>query len=289
MATQALTLRMIVSSLFGWLALSTTCAAFLPVIIMNATRMRVSSSPGFLWTWLFGDLVSWPSCMPARLTLYSPATCDPQTNLTGAILGHLPPTQLALAIWYTLVDVTMITQMFKFGHLDPLAPDPKPTKVFVKLRERKKKHPRWYKITVAFMSFSAWDDVKLLLFCMAGVLNRCLSPFSADAPCGQLDLPQAASILRAVCTTIPRGLSSRNLASWTSNRSVRNPPRRETRSFADNAGWQPLELSLRETLVISSTTRNGADSCAARPFALPAFRRCGAERTAQRRVRRSVS
>ncbi|BGO96617.1 Putative vacuolar membrane transporter for cationic amino acids [Rhodotorula toruloides] len=148
MAVQELTLRMIVSSLFGWLALSTTCAAFVPVVVMNAARMRVSSSPGFLWTWLFGDI----------------------TNLLGAVLGKLPPTQLALAIWYTAVDVTMIIQLRFFGHLDPLAPDPKPTKVFVKLQERKKKHPRWYKITVAFMSFSAWDDIKLLLFCIAAGL-----------------------------------------------------------------------------------------------------------------------
>ncbi|BGP04762.1 Putative vacuolar membrane transporter for cationic amino acids [Rhodotorula toruloides] len=148
MAVQELTLRMIVSSLFGWLALSTTCAAFVPVVVMNAARMRVSSSQAFLWTWLFGDI----------------------TNLLGAVLGKLPPTQLALAIWYTAVDVTMIIQLLFFGHLDPLAPDPKPTKVFVKLQERKKKHPRWYKITVAFMSFSAWDDMKLLLFCIAAGL-----------------------------------------------------------------------------------------------------------------------
>lgn len=101
----------------------------------------------------------------------APTACPPQTNLLGAVLGKLPPTQLALAIWYTAVDVTLIIQLRFFGHLDPLAPDPKPTKVFVKLQERKKKHPRWYKITVAFMSFSAWDDIKLLLFCIAGALD----------------------------------------------------------------------------------------------------------------------
>ncbi|GEM06330.1 hypothetical protein Rt10032_c01g0347 [Rhodotorula toruloides] len=148
MAVQELTLRMIVSSLFGWLALATTCAAFVPVIVMNGARMRVGSSPGFLWTWLFGDI----------------------TNLLGAIIGKLPPTQLGLASWYTAVDVTMLIQLGLYGHLDPLAPDPKPTEVFARLRERKKKHPRWYKVTVAFMSFSAWDDIKLLLFCIAAGL-----------------------------------------------------------------------------------------------------------------------
>ncbi|BGP04760.1 Putative vacuolar membrane transporter for cationic amino acids [Rhodotorula toruloides] len=138
MVAQDLTLRMILSSLSGWLALATTCAVWTPLIIMNAARLRVSASPRFIYIYLFGDFV----------------------NLLGVILGKLPPTQLALGIWY----------LSFFGHLRPFAPDPQPTLVFSKLRERKRKHPRWYRITLAFMSYSLWDDVKLLLFCIAAGL-----------------------------------------------------------------------------------------------------------------------
>ncbi|GAA6047008.1 hypothetical protein NBRC10513_001688 [Rhodotorula toruloides] len=121
MAAQDLTLRMILSSLSGWLALATTCAVWTPLIIMNAARLRVSASPRFLYIYLFGDFV----------------------NLLGLSF---------------------------FGHLDPFAPDPRPTMVFAKLRQRKRRHPRWYRITLAFMSYSLWDDVKLLLFCIAAGL-----------------------------------------------------------------------------------------------------------------------
>ncbi|BGP21641.1 hypothetical protein JCM10295v2_000516 [Rhodotorula toruloides] len=148
MTTQDLTLRMIVSSMFGWLALATTCAVWTPLIIMNAARLRVSASPRFIYIYLFGDF----------------------TNLLGVILGKLPPTQLALGIWHVTTDCILLVQLSFFGHLDPFAPDPQPTRAFNKLRERKKKHPRWYKVTVAFMSFSLWDDVKLLLFCIAAGL-----------------------------------------------------------------------------------------------------------------------
>ncbi|KAJ8296934.1 hypothetical protein OF846_000200 [Rhodotorula toruloides] len=163
MVAQDLTLRMILSSLSGWLALATTCAVWTPLIIMNAARLRVSASPRFIYIYLFGDFV----------------------NLLGVILGKLPPTQLALGIWYVTTDCILLLQASSapfpfvvrvrlilsfFGHLRPFAPDPQPTLVFSKLRERKRKHPRWYRITLAFMSYSLWDDVKLLLFCIAAGL-----------------------------------------------------------------------------------------------------------------------
>ncbi|BGO96615.1 hypothetical protein NBRC10513v2_000553 [Rhodotorula toruloides] len=135
MAAQDLTLRMILSSLSGWLALATTCAVWTPLIIMNAARLRVSASPRFLYIYLFGDFAS--SLSPALAV----------TRLTG-----------------------FTSQLSFFGHLDPFAPDPRPTMVFAKLRQRKRRHPRWYRITLAFMSYSLWDDVKLLLFCIAAGL-----------------------------------------------------------------------------------------------------------------------
>ncbi|BGP12728.1 Putative vacuolar membrane transporter for cationic amino acids [Rhodosporidiobolus nylandii] len=141
----ALTTEMVFSSLFGYVTLGFSVAAFIPLIMTNAVQRRSGTSPIFLYVWIVADIL----------------------NVVGIILLGAQLTQIFLAVWYCLADTCLFIQLMWFGHRDPLAPHIKPsTNLLAKLD--RKNHPRWLRFCEQFYSYSVWDDVSLAIGCIAG-------------------------------------------------------------------------------------------------------------------------
>jgi hypothetical protein len=160
---------MLVSMLLGFLASSAAIAAFIPLVLINASKRRSGTGPGFLACWLVADAL----------------------NLAGIILLGAPVTQKILAAWYALIgtfwcithrhsladspvlaDFIMLVQLIMFGHDDLSSRPPQRTSNFLKICERDKK-PRYAAMMRHFGQFSTWDCVKLLAFCLLGPSQRC--------------------------------------------------------------------------------------------------------------------
>lgn len=80
-AKMELEVSMLVSMLLGFLASSAAIAAFIPLVLINASKRRSGTGPGFLACWLVADAL----------------------NLAGIILLGAPVTQKILAAWYALI------------------------------------------------------------------------------------------------------------------------------------------------------------------------------------------
>ncbi|KAG0666123.1 hypothetical protein C6P46_005474 [Rhodotorula mucilaginosa] len=141
---------MLVSMLLGFLASSAAIAAFIPLVLINASKRRSGTGPGFLACWLVADAL----------------------NLAGIILLGAPVTQKILAAWYALIDFIMLVQLIMFGHDDLSSRPPQRTSNFLKICERDKK-PRYAAMMRHFGQFSTWDCVKLLAFCLLGGATAC--------------------------------------------------------------------------------------------------------------------
>ncbi|GAA5835174.1 hypothetical protein JCM11251_006635 [Rhodosporidiobolus azoricus] len=143
----ALTIAMLVSSLLGYVTLGCAIAAFIPLIVTNAVQRRSGTGPIFLLVWLIADVL----------------------NLVGIIMMGPQITQIFLAAWYFIADLLMLLQLVFFGHSDWPAPPSKPTSNFL-AKQKRKKRPLWNRLCEQFISFSVWDDVKLLVSCiLAGI------------------------------------------------------------------------------------------------------------------------
>ncbi|GAA6047341.1 hypothetical protein JCM3770_001896 [Rhodotorula araucariae] len=138
-----LTVRMIISSLLGWVSVGAAIAAFIPLIITNAVQRRNGTSPWFLGVWLVADAI----------------------NVAGLIILGAQPTQIVLAVWYCLADGSMALELYFFGHSDWGAPDPKRCRNLIK-RFKRLGVPWWFKVTTHFAKYTAWDDIILTTVCV---------------------------------------------------------------------------------------------------------------------------
>ncbi|GAA5995011.1 uncharacterized protein JCM10292_004486 [Rhodotorula paludigena] len=135
----AYTPQVVVGSLFGSITLGIACAAFVPLLVMNAINRRNGASPGFVFVWLVGDVV----------------------NTVGLARAGATETQIALAAWYGVADLTLLVQLLCFGHRSRGAPRPKSTRALIaKLKRREK--PWWDTATRRFRSFGFLQDFVLL-------------------------------------------------------------------------------------------------------------------------------
>ncbi|GAA5980624.1 hypothetical protein JCM10908_001713 [Rhodotorula pacifica] len=141
---------MMLSMLFGFLASSAAIAAFIPLVLVNASKRRSGTGPGFLACWLVADAL----------------------NLAGIVLLGAPATQKILAAWYAVIDLIMLVQLVMYGHDDLPSRPPRRTTNFLRICEREK-HPRWAAVMRHFNHFSTWDCIKLLSFCCLAGTTAC--------------------------------------------------------------------------------------------------------------------
>ncbi|GAA5904313.1 hypothetical protein JCM6882_003193 [Rhodosporidiobolus microsporus] len=137
-----LTIRMLVSSLCGYVGLGWAVAAFIPLILTNAVKRRSGTGIWFLLVWLVADVL----------------------NLVGILKLGPQLTQIFLAIWYFVADFILAIELIAFGHSDWPAPPSKPTTNFL-ARQSRVDRPLWNRFCKLFVSFSVWDNIKLLATC----------------------------------------------------------------------------------------------------------------------------
>ncbi|GAA5980620.1 hypothetical protein JCM10908_001711 [Rhodotorula pacifica] len=139
-----LTSRMVVSSLFGHIALASSVAAFLPLLITTAVYRETSIGPGWAALWCLSDAL----------------------NLIGICVIGAPLTQKALAFWYTGADLVLLVQILYYGHYDLPWRKPDRASAFVKVHSRRS-DTLTGRLARHFAEITPWQSVQLLLFAVA--------------------------------------------------------------------------------------------------------------------------